>query len=107
MALVLGRRDGEVVYAELKNGDTITLTLLSHHYTGSDKVALIKAEQEDGSDKEYELSHKQGNVVEVNKDPYVGISLKDATKVSASLTFHGSRDEVTFLRKEVKERNNG
>lgn len=105
MALILGRRVGEVVFVQTDDGKEIEVTLLSHHHTGNDKVALIKATG-DGEDKEFRLSYNDENHAVLLEVPKVSITLAEAGKRGVRLGFHGDKS-VTFLRKEVKERANG
>lgn len=106
MALVLGRKIGEVVYAETKNGNTIEITLLSHRHNGSDKLALVKASYENLDEDEHELV-EGGTEAVLCSNPYIAVGLQSAGRRGVRLAFHGHKDEVTFLRKEVKERTNG
>ncbi|MGI4991053.1 hypothetical protein ACRXCV_00355 (plasmid) [Halobacteriovorax sp. GFR7] len=107
MALVLGRRDGESVIAETKDGIEVVVTLLSHRYNGRDKVAIIRVDYENGDQVEHDLSKNEANVAEICSSPYVGVSLMDAQRNQTRLAFHGTKEDVTFLRREVKERKNG
>lgn len=97
MALILSRQVGQVVYA---NETTVTVT--DHNMVGGDKVATISIGYPDGSTKEEQLSLNNDNRVTISSEPYAAVSLGGCTKHAARLRFHGDKEEVTFLRAELK-----
>ena len=104
MALVLGRKINEVIFAET-NGASIKITLLSHRHNGTDKLALIKVEYDNLDADEHELK-VGGELATICSAPEIKIGLHEATRHGVRLSCHADK-EVVFLRQEVKERNNG
>lgn len=98
MALILSRQIGQVIFANEHQ-----VTLVSHNLTPTgDKVATVVVKSPDGKEVESTLSLKEDNRAVISSEPYAAVSLGNCTKNAARLRFHGERDEVTFLRAEIK-----